>query len=682
MLTSLCCFTSLTCSLRDQESTEEAAINMGEENEPQSNVLEDSPSETRDNHRAYSSSSGSVSSSNNEDDDTLFERACDKAAADESSMCGHITLVVKAEINNQNPQNETSDSDAIVDISEICEEPLCAEDGVESNVLDQLDDFLGSVDETDSSGTQTPLIPLDDDEKDETPIVPKDKTGNDILHPPIFSDELMDTGNLSEESSCGSNDEKLCSAHFELEKKRMVLTEEITNDMMLGTEKDQQIMSSNKYVETDYNFCAKEAAQPVVANKTISNNILQVANFAIPEFTLEKEATMKDFSQPIEPKNAMIKTKESCADAVANIANHQPKLVEVIEKVMREQRDAANSIFASQIMDENNNNATNNTNNLCDELIEAENELYHMSINHMVNEQDGNQTHDYSQGMLEGVKQSMFSRLDITDEDEKALVSLRIEEEHLSSVALSIAKWESLSRKKGGAPRLPIQPAVYTYKGKLAQNGAKMNGNNNFCEVDRKEGSIQTTTESYSKNEEKKVCDNNNPEKCEENKQNEKNVLEVRSNNGEDKEKDKDVIITPSVIKNGLNNGCWDVWMKGDSGENGDLAKNKSDEIIYAQPNGLTGLSTVLNQAEVLKSFCKPNSKGDIINWFKEGELHRSGILLSSWGQSLPLGVVTPPPVVVSWFFGKLKLNWEYITLYTCMNNMKSKMLSSYPVKV
>jgi len=254
---------------------------------------------------------------------------------------------------------------------------------------------------------------------------------------------------------------------------------------------------------------------------------------------------------------------------------------------------------------------------------------------------------------------------------EKQLESLCIQEEPISAVALTIAKWESLSKKQ--KPKEPVERTNSAPKGNklvlptYAGNGGQPSNN---------AINIASIAQHQIHGKPVQVL----PTGCNLNGILQSKMLGLNHNNGTNGNNHNSSVPgsptsrseSPANSINTNNNNKlsaagWSAFNNSNNHQNKipnehNTNKNSSseeEEAIYAQPNAHGGsLTTSLaNPSSILKSYPKPNSKGEIINWFKEGEIHRSGILLS-YGQAnshqspTPLPQNVTSPVIVSWFFG------------------------------
>lgn len=247
------------------------------------------------------------------------------------------------------------------------------------------------------------------------------------------------------------------------------------------------------------------------------------------------------------------------------------------------------------------------------------------------------------------------------DEAEQQFESLCIEEEPISAVAVTIAKWENFSRKQQAAAESGESKVNIAVKGLgkliLPMYTPGQNPQQYINTAPIKMGGPATPMK---------------PMKHQGHGHGQSNNNGSSANN---------------KINNGTNNKLWNGcgWTNNGTGlttnqntspkilaqiekvsSSTSSSGDTEEETIYAQPNSQAGTLNMIvnssNPSTLLKSYPKPNSRGEIINWFKEGEIHRSGILLS-YGQSSThhsTHIIPQPltgPIVVSWFFGEFLIN-------------------------
>lgn len=265
-------------------------------------------------------------------------------------------------------------------------------------------------------------------------------------------------------------------------------------------------------------------------------------------------------------------------------------------------------------------------------------------------------------------------RMNRTEEDhhEQQMVSLCIQEEHISAVALTIAKWESMSKTQS-TENLSICPTVPPSGPPCHAPVTKSSSSPcpKACSPQQLHRLLSSPGGSTGSGSVKPI----------------QPVAPLHQQHRRDSGSPVVPPIPPAkpnrlVIHGSHSNPAqtehktvakaagWQCWgnklkdgnpptMVGEGGNSG--GEGTHEEIIYAQPNPQAGstMTSINNPSAILKAYPKPLSKGEIINWLKEGEVHRAGLLLN-YAQTHHVPVIghqqatgnNLSSVLVTWFFG------------------------------
>ncbi|CAL8130557.1 unnamed protein product [Orchesella dallaii] len=265
------------------------------------------------------------------------------------------------------------------------------------------------------------------------------------------------------------------------------------------------------------------------------------------------------------------------------------------------------------------------------------------------------------------------------DNSEQQMVSLCIQEEHISAVAVTIAKWESMSKAQS-TENLSTLPAPQGTGG-TGGHAPVAKTCSSPCPSKSVMKTVVTKLPSCPPSQQQQV-QVQQVAIVQNNKENNK-LANLNQNNTQNAQQLPPLplnnpntpvgIPSPILVGKAAGWNCWGNKIKELPEQNPQQQPKKEggqggqdDEIIYAQPNHQAGttMTSIQNPSAILKAYPKPLSRGEIVNWLKEGEIHRAGINVS-YGQSHhnhhhpPVVAVQGQnnnnilgPGVVNWFFG------------------------------